>query len=263
MWSNRDYTQDNGWYRPAASGGGGGFTPASLPGLIAWYKADADVYSNTSLTTPQTTNNGNVAGWKDQSGNGYHLTQATGQYLPTYLTAGLNGKPAISFAAAAPSMLASASGVAMGTGNVASAVMIGQLTSGAASNSRVVVYDSGGDTNPGSCIFMIRNGGSNAFAGYRSIPGFVGSQAISLATTYRMGIVFDGTNATTYLNNANPTATACTDSLSNGGLISIGAHNTAGPQEGWDGPIGEIIITNQAMSSGDRASLDAYLVARW
>jgi hypothetical protein len=52
--------------KPAASGGG--FTPASLTGLIGWYKADVGV-TNTGNNTPATA-------WADQSGNGNTLATA-------------------------------------------------------------------------------------------------------------------------------------------------------------------------------------------
>lgn len=53
---------------------GGGFTPAAISGLRAWYKADSLVLADGAA----------VAQWDDSSGNGYHLTQATGTKQPAY-----------------------------------------------------------------------------------------------------------------------------------------------------------------------------------
>jgi len=54
-----------------ASWAGGAFTPASLPGLIDWWKADAQVFSDAG-TTP-CTNGTTVQQWNDQSGSGNNL----------------------------------------------------------------------------------------------------------------------------------------------------------------------------------------------
>src|SRR5664280_2630717 len=89
-----------GMFQNKAAQGGTAWTPAQLPNLIAWYKADVGVYTDTACSTPAT-NSTTVGCWKDQSGNGYDLKQAlTGK--PTYLSAGLNGKPTIQHTAATP-----------------------------------------------------------------------------------------------------------------------------------------------------------------
>jgi hypothetical protein len=67
--------------------GGPPFTPASLPGLVAWYRSDLGITLNGST----------VSAWADQSGNGHHLTQGTGAQQPTYQAsdAGWNGRPSL------------------------------------------------------------------------------------------------------------------------------------------------------------------------
>lgn len=65
----------------------------SLPGLLAWYRADASAV---------TLNGSNVSAWADQSGNGdtaRNATQATGANQPAYNTsnASYNAKPTITF----------------------------------------------------------------------------------------------------------------------------------------------------------------------
>jgi len=69
--------------------GGGAFSPASLPNLVAWYKADA----GTSTTTDGVA----ISQWNDQSGNGHHLVQATGGNQPLYKAAIQNGLPVVRF----------------------------------------------------------------------------------------------------------------------------------------------------------------------
>jgi hypothetical protein len=69
------------------------FTPASLPGLIGWYKADAGVFSDAGITPA--TNGGTIQQWNDQSGHGNNLLQATSASRPTYTTGALNSLPVI------------------------------------------------------------------------------------------------------------------------------------------------------------------------
>ena len=69
------------------SGASSAFTPASIAGLSAWYKADA----GTSTTTDGAAD----SQWDDQSGNANHLSQATGAKQPVYKAAIQNGLPVL------------------------------------------------------------------------------------------------------------------------------------------------------------------------
>lgn len=64
------------------------FTPLQLPGLVAWYKADAitGLVDTNALTT-----------WTDSSSSGHDATQATAASKPLYRTNILNGKPVVRF----------------------------------------------------------------------------------------------------------------------------------------------------------------------
>src|SRR6476620_9249766 len=64
-----------------------GFSPASVTGLKLWVRAESLV----SLA-----NNAAVATWKDESGNGNDLVQATGSKRPVYL-ANVESLPGVSF----------------------------------------------------------------------------------------------------------------------------------------------------------------------
>lgn len=249
-----------------AGGGGGPFTPLSLPGLLAWYKADAGVFSDAAGTTPQTTNNGVVGCWKDQSGNNFHITQPNSGKQPLFQTAGLNGKQTILFNSADPDYLIYGPGFPIGTGNVASVVIIGQMLTGTAAYGRCVTYlDSTlSDTNSGCNIFILRDSSNNAVNGFNNGAAFYGTSSVSLATTTRIASILDGTNGNVYINNGTPNTSAVSASFVNNGYIALGAHSAvASPIEGWSGPISEVVITNQAMSSTDRNNMDSYLTGRW
>lgn len=75
------------------------FTPASVASLVAWYRADLGVTIATG-----------VSQWADQSGNGYHMAQATGGNQPAYsASGGPNSQPCIAFTAASSHFMSSSS----------------------------------------------------------------------------------------------------------------------------------------------------------
>src|SRR6185436_20066173 len=61
--------------------------PSSYGTLRAWYDASQESFSEGDA----------VGTFTDRSGNGYHLTQATGSKKPLYKLNVANGRPALSF----------------------------------------------------------------------------------------------------------------------------------------------------------------------
>jgi hypothetical protein len=250
------------------------WTPAQLPGLIAWYKADNDstnVFSDSACTVPVTTNTSPVVCWKDKSGNGYNVVNATGLHRPTYTLAGLNGKPTVTFAQSNTEFLITAVGVAMGTGVSGSAFAIGTMNTVTASFGRLVTYapPSAADNATGGYTFLFRQSTNNFIETEKGITVVVGSPyaAVSLATETRFGGIANGTTIQNYINGvAAGTAGSGSTAYISGGYIAIGTAISSGgsaPSALWDGNLSEIIITNNAMSPTNIALLDAYLAARW
>lgn len=58
-----------------ASGGGGGFTPASLSPAL-WIEAGNQCFQSNAGTTAATANSNPVGFWTDLSGNGFHISSA-------------------------------------------------------------------------------------------------------------------------------------------------------------------------------------------
>lgn len=72
-----------------AVAGGGGWSPADLSGLAAWWDAaDASTFTFSAGTV--------VSEWRDKSGNGHHLTQTTDANRPSR-SATRNGSGAVAF----------------------------------------------------------------------------------------------------------------------------------------------------------------------
>lgn len=74
-------------------GGTAALSP-SQTSLVRWYEGDYGTYSDTALTSAQTTDGGAVKGWTDRSGNA-NATEGTNN--PKLQTSGINGKASILF----------------------------------------------------------------------------------------------------------------------------------------------------------------------
>src|SRR5690606_16131545 len=73
--------QSDSGYAPGPS------QPSDIPGLVAWWKADALTLADDDP----------VATWPDSSGNGHDLAQATSDRRPTFKAGVLNGRPIVRF----------------------------------------------------------------------------------------------------------------------------------------------------------------------
>lgn len=241
----------------AARGGAVAWVPTDLgANLIAWYKADTGIYKDAGTTLAA--NGETVQQWNDQSVNGYHLKQGTSGNRPQFLSAGFNSKQTVKFTAATPtSMATDAASVAMGTGAVGSAFFVGQMLTGTPNAGRAVNYMiAGNDTDTTDSAWLIRSlGGADTVLTYRA--GSKALESISLATNYRLGSIFDGTNDTIYINNVAGTPVGCTDAWGSPGQIGLSSIAA------WDGPISEVVITKSALSVGDRSNLDDYFKTKW
>lgn len=79
-------------------------SPPVLPpsGMNVWYSADCITYTSSVCGVPA--NNSTVTSWADRSGNANNLTSTGG--TSTFLTAQLNGKPAVTFSSSKFSLTA-------------------------------------------------------------------------------------------------------------------------------------------------------------
>lgn len=242
------------------------WTPILLPGLVAWYKATDGVYVDAGVTLA--TNGQTVQQWNDQSVNNNHLKQATGANRPTYQSSGFNSSfPTLNFTVAGSTwMTTTANSVVMGTGLVGSAFGVGQVRSLAPPNARALSYIENGQTDDTfsshSAAWILTTSGNSVLDSYRA-AFFAADTNFPPATNFRFGNIYDNTNNTNYINNVAGTPVAATSlTWTSPGTITVGAQ-TVVPTSFWDGPISELIVTNSALSSGDRLSLDTYFKTKW
>ena len=236
------------------------WTPASLgSALRVWLKADVGITLNTTL----------VAAWADQSGQTIDFTQPGGGFQPTYAATGFNSLPTVSFIAASYSSLISTADDVFNIGTASSWFVVGQMHTETASYGRLFSYEKTGAVVGGGdydrtdrMAALIRDASNNGISGYYNSAA-ASAQAMTLATNHRFGVIWDGANFTPYVDNVAGTPMAKTPNMGGaGGTLKIG-DTIIGAASPFDGLISEIVITNTALSSGDRLSLDNYFKTKW
>lgn len=226
---------------------GSSWTPASLPGLAAWY--DASAIGGLADNDP-------VSAWADLSGNSRTLTTDPGGGAATYKTSIRNSLPVVRFDGTndclrASNVLASDSTYEM--------VIVHAITGGSGalcaplSNQRSTPTPHVG----GAMIRSTANvRGIYSVGAYATYAG--GSYTNS--TWERWGLT---SSAALYVNGASVQTGAA---MSAGADILVGAaRKTAVSTLEFFTPmdVAEIIISTDVLSSGDRAALDAYLATKW
>lgn len=228
------------------------FSPASIAGLQLWLKADAGVSTNGS----------NVTEWLDQSVNNYSFFPdfETADITLSSSVASLNNKPAIFFQT-------SNDNGDVGLTNDTAGVFIGKsvflvyILDEVSDFEYSVPYENNGINN-----YTSYNNGNRVFGGYMN--GFYNASTLStLDTPYiRTTISDDGANPIDFYLNGNADGSPAGGgfyNFRNEIVIGNGGARQAGPSpsinQPFQGYIAEVIVYDNAISAGDRISVENYL----
>lgn len=236
-------------------GGAQQFTPASLPGLIGWFKADAGVFSDTGCSVPAT-NSGSVGCWKDFSPGANNVTASSNQ--PTYATNSLNGLPTLVSGNTSNILLASAATVALG-GNTISAFAVSKATSTA--SGRIIAFAVSGSDVCATCIIPLFYPSVTTAQGYWD--GVSGSSATIVSGSWNeLGSIFSGTQNIVYLGSVAQTPVSVTTT----GFAATGNFSVFGrisPGQSFAGNIAEIIVTKGVLNANEIAAIHTYFKDKW
>lgn len=221
------------------------FSPPSIPGLVAWYRADMGVTIGTG-----------VVGWADQSGTGdanKNLGQGNPPLQPAFNAsdANYNGKPTLGFATISSNYMAS-SVWSLSLPQPYSAFVVGN-GDGAAANEYFtdgVVLDSGD---------MLATNTTNSKPALYA--GTLLSGGVSTGAPMVMGADFNGASSAMYQNAVTAAATGNAGTSNRTGLIIGCAANVSG---GFlNGRIAEIVIYSSVISAAQRSQLFSYFGFRY
>ncbi len=223
------------------------FSPDSISGLLAWLKADGNVY--TSGTT-QATDGQDVSTWDDAHTSNNDFTQSTGGLKPLFKTNIINGKPVIRFDGSDDRLIHS-----------------GVSTGGTSFSLFLVLYNNSQAANYGSLIsegstrgLFLRGSGaggpSNKLDMFYSADKHNTTALTPGVWFYVSAIVSAG--ALTFYRNG--TADGTSSSIISTSFNTIG-DDPAG--ERFKGDIAEILIFNSAISGANLTNMHTYLASKY
>jgi len=254
MLISRQY-QPRGAFDPA--GGGPAWSPSDLGAdLVAWY----DASNAGSLTL----SGADVTAWADLSGNGYTLSSTAGTNYPQYSATGFNGHPGVTFGGSGNKGLKTGSDVVALGGTIVSMFSAAQPDfTGMSNYARFVHVTRNAFTdydNAESGILYMRDNNTASCGGVRNSSAVLSPQTLVDDTPYRLAGIYDGTNYTSYVNNAAGSSDSSSGTFTSSLIIYIG-RGTGG--EMWGGPVAEVIIAKSAPDATLRQTIDDYLTAKW
>jgi len=263
--------------RPSASG----FTPRSISGLALWLDASsADTLYTTdagpvtavsspldiagcvlwldgadSSSTGMTRDGTLVETWKDKSNSGNNVT-ASGGLRPTLTSNALNSRSVLTF------------GGSQGlTGNLAASITTNAYSvfvvcriSGSVTNGRLLsTAGAGNDFASGSVIPCVSNGGT--LSAYAGTQGTTPSGVTGFAS---YGVFAGVLSSNLVTNSAGGMSAASAAATLSTAVTRLGVGVAAQGGTGFNTcDIAEIILYPTALSTAQRASVEAYLAAKW
>jgi len=238
--------RDQPWMGRLSSSGA-----ASIPPPASWWKAD-DITGKSDGDS--------LATWLDSSGNGNHLTQATGGSQPVYKTNRANGLPAVNF----------------GTINASSYFDIPRFFAAYTEGEIFLVLRADEDFSAVESGLMALGGSSSNDSYTEAVSGYVRSS---------FGTNLDRTTVTSLLSltlrnwrTANFASAAYDFRMRMDGVevfVNVTSNPVTWPGVGlawlgknrvgafFHGDIAEILFYPSVLSSGDRATVQAYLTAKY
>jgi hypothetical protein len=208
----------------------------------------------------------NVTAWNDLSGNGINFT---GVNSPQYSATSWPGSlPSITFTNASSRYFTASTSLSSTTLSV---FVVGRASASVNNGGWFSLLGvGGGDDYNQTWSMALSNGGSGPpFNTVRAFLTYSVTYSGSLNTIYTAGVVFDGTNGTTYrdFNTVSPSPSASTGTFGGAGTtrLAVGSRIGAGPAYNTflTGDIAEVIVTTGAVTGTDLSNLHSCLSAKW
>jgi len=230
---------------------------SSLSGLSLWLKADAGV----------TIGGGNVNTWADQSSNGNNATGPATK-KPTFVSNGINGKPAMSFNGSTQLFTINDSN-SLDLIRCSIYVVLKRNANGIGNE---FVLAKNPDNSSGTPVYYHLakvSGGNSRFIVYTT-SGYASNidsqRDLGDGAARIMSFIYNGTTNDSYVNGIKTNSTdGYGDIITSTGSLQIGGsdQSLSGTQWYFNGYISEIIIFNRALNTTEDLSVTTYLNSKY
>lgn len=227
-----------------------GFTPALLANNILWLDANdlATLAQDNAGATPVTATGQSVGRWLDKSGQGNHVTQATGSAKPTYTTNGLNGLPVLSFDGGD-------SLDTVATLNQNSATLFAVIRTGTLSGTFRGILNACSNATGGISLVAHSSNNLAIFSGNGSYAQ--DTNALQSNSNYAVACTHNGVTRNLYKDGV----AVATNSQALGSLtqaIRVGSFYNNSASLAWNGYVAEIAVYSRALSATEIGQLRDY-----
>lgn len=226
-----------------------GWAPTEIANLKLWVDATdlSTLFQDSAKTTPVASDGDRIGAWVDKSGQGNDLLQASASNRPEYKASGIGGLPAYHCLATGTTFMRAAFTLAQP--HSIYVVLSNTKNSG---TSHVI---GGVSANAG---VLYRNGNPNEL---QLFSGSLGPKLFALGTEDALiSAFFSGASSSIQENTGTP-ATGNPGTGSPGGITVTASNSSDQPATGTY--VGEICVFSSALSSGDKDTLQAYLMDKW
>ncbi len=217
------------------------WTPTALGSALALW-LDAEDAASITL------NGSTVSQWNDKSGNNRHASQATAASQPTRTLNGLGGRTVLTFDGVDDFLNATFTLTNFSVG------MVGTLTA----NTAIIYYPLGFGSPPSGSAGLSVGGTNFTQKAALNSPSLLTNETVTLNSPYLITAHAKTNNRLISFNGQTPATDTNSQSISE---VRIGMRSDGF----WPyaGRIGEVVITNTALSAADRQRLEGYLAHKW
>jgi hypothetical protein len=233
------------------------FVPTDIGGCLLWLRGDLGVTFNGST----------VSGWADQSGNGHDASQSTVISQPGFSQTAMNGLPAIQGGVGGAAQFMTTPAFVIGSD--ATIAVAAQPTGAQTGFARLVEQ-----RNDTSYYLGVNSAGTyyKFIVAYNTSPfgaaeGAGSAGSVTTANTIVTGTYASASNTGSLYMNGAFVASDSTHFTAPSNITAIALtimqRFVTPPSQFWAGYIGEIVIYNRALKTGELTRLHRYLGARY
>ena len=220
------------------------FSPLDIPGCALWLDGmDGSTFFSDSAGTTPATLSGTVGFWKDKSGSGGNVSNATSGQRPTYTANGLLYAGAQELTGTPPTL---------GGGGFAAFIVFNPTS---ASTRSAPVYIWNGYARAGFET-TTNNFGNSSLSKYQTVSPIAGTNNIMSLVAYSASQLEWAVNVAT-----SSTTWTADDSLGLGNSFGIGSRG--GLVLPFVGTISEVILYNGFLTVTQKQRIEGYLAAKW